>query len=73
MNFVFSKDSKEREIFVDLWSLCQKYWIAEDSARYWNDLLDDIDNLNNKHNNELLSSWLADFVSQKEYEVHKNK
>lgn len=35
----FSKDTKEREMFVEFWEMCQKYWISEDSDEYWQSII----------------------------------
>lgn len=45
----FSKDTKEREMFVEFWEICQKYWIPEQSDKYWESVINATDALNEKY------------------------
>jgi len=38
----FQKGSREFEMFSEFWSLCQKYWIPEESDEYWESAIRDI-------------------------------
>lgn len=35
----FRKGSKEQQMFLDLWNICQKYWIPEDNDSYWHEVI----------------------------------
>lgn len=67
----FAKESKERKMFLDLWELCQEYWIPEKTEEYWQSLVDAVDQFNEKHPGELAAKWIYAFVSCKEKEVQK--
>ena len=47
----FEKGSKEWEMFMDFWKLCQKHWVPEETEEYWSTLADDIDTFYKKHKN----------------------
>lgn len=49
MKKAFTKDSKERQFFSELWELCQRYWIPEDSDEFWQSFIDEIDQINEKY------------------------
>lgn len=36
----FEKGSEEWKMFTDFWTLCQKFWIAENSDEYWQSFID---------------------------------
>lgn len=46
----FEKGSKEWDMFMDFWKLCQKYWEPEETEEYWYSLVDDINSFYQKHN-----------------------
>lgn len=31
----FKKESGEWQLFSDFWQLCQKFWVPEEDAAYW--------------------------------------
>lgn len=35
----FAKGSVEWYMFQDYWKLCQKFWIPENSDKYWDDVV----------------------------------
>jgi hypothetical protein len=39
----FAKGSEEWQMFIDFWTLCQKYWIPEESDEWWENALHEID------------------------------
>lgn len=39
----FPKGSEEWQMFMDYWTLCQKYWKPEQSDEWWNEVIKEID------------------------------
>ena len=46
----FEKGSKEWEMFMDFWKMCQKHWIPDETEEYWIALSNDINDFYKKHN-----------------------
>ena len=69
----FGKDSEERQMFIDLWDFCQKYWIVEDNDEYWAELIKAADEFAEKHPNGLGEMWLTIFMQVKEAEFKEMK
>ena len=49
--YKFSKGSKEREAFNDIYTICQELWIPEDKDEYWEKVVSETDRLAEKYNN----------------------
>ena len=49
--YKFSKGSKEREAFNDIYTICQDLWIPEDKDEYWESVVSETDRLAEKYNN----------------------
>lgn len=45
----FEKGSAEWKLFQEFWSLCQKYWIPEDTDEYWEDVVKTTDDFYKKY------------------------
>ena len=45
----FSKGSEEWQMFMDYWSLCQKYWEPEKSDEWWDEAMKEIDSFSKKY------------------------
>lgn len=45
----FSKGSEEWQMFMDYWSLCQKYWKPEQSDEWWDEAMKEIDSFSKKY------------------------
>lgn len=72
MEHIFSKDSEERQMFADLYTLSQKFWIAENTDKYWDELFDEAEKFNDKYNNlQIAQSWIASFVQEKGREAER--
>ena len=44
----FSKGSEEWQMFMDYWSLCQKYWKPEQSDEWWDEAMKEINSFSKK-------------------------
>lgn len=56
----FAKDSKEWQMFVDFWNICQKYWIVDKGDdKYWESVISEIDEFTQKYKEITLSRQLA--------------
>lgn len=49
MEVKFSKGCNEWLMFMDFWSICQKYWKPEKNEQYWEDLLESANNFAEKY------------------------
>lgn len=49
--YKFSKGSKEREAFNDIYTICQELWIPEDKDEYWEKVVSETDRLAEKYDN----------------------
>lgn len=45
----FEKGSKEWEMFMDFWKMCQKHWIPDETEEYWIALSNDINDFYKKY------------------------
>ena len=45
----FEKGSKEWDMFMDFWKMCQKHWIPDETEEYWIALSNDINDFYKKH------------------------
>lgn len=55
----FEKGTKEYQMFLDFWNLCQKHWEPERSDEYWNLLIADVDDFVKRHKTCLMASYLG--------------
>lgn len=39
----FDKESKERQMFLEYWDMCQRFWIPEKDDLYWNEFIAAVD------------------------------
>ena len=39
----FEKESKERQMFINFWDMCQRFWIPEKDDLYWNEFIAAVD------------------------------
>ena len=72
----FTKGSQEREMFVEFWDICQKYWIAEDNDDYWSDLINTLDDFGNKYKSipgAFAARLSVAFVEAKEAEMKRKR
>ena len=72
----FDKGSKEREMFVDFWDLCQKFWIPEDTDIYWKELIAEVDAFSAKYADipgNLATKIAVSFIESKEFELREAK
>ena len=73
MKQVFEKQSKERAMFVDFWSMCQEYWIPEDSGEYWDKLIRATDLFMEKYPCRFASELAVALISKCELEQREQK
>ena len=72
----FKKGSQEREMFVEFWDICQKYWIAEDNDDYWSDMINTLDDFGNKYKSipgAFAARLSVAFVEAKEAEMKRKR
>ena len=62
----FAKGSSEWMMFMDYWTLCQKYWEPEESDSYWENLIDATDDFYKKYNSEFAKSLALTLVNELE-------
>ena len=56
----FENNSAERQMFVDYWTLCQKYWLPEDTNdAYWHEVVEEIYKFTGKYREIGLAGKLA--------------
>lgn len=55
----FSKDSKERQILADFYNLCQNFWLVEDNDKYWDNMINAVDDFCKKHDNNRFAMKLG--------------
>ena len=62
----FAKGSSEWMMFMDYWTLCQKYWEPEESDSYWENLIDATDDFYKKYNTDFAKSLALSLVNEAE-------
>lgn len=67
----FVKESEEWIIFMDFWGIAQKYWITEGTDEYWDALIDDVNKMCKKHNNNVFVKKIL--LALMEYLEYKEK
>ena len=60
----FAKGSEEWQMFMDYWSLCQKYWKPEDTDEWWEKLVSATNNFSEKYGTEFARSLSLSLVSE---------
>lgn len=55
----FSKGSEEWQMFMDFWTLCQKYWEPEKSDEWWDEALREIDSFAKKYGSTIFVRGLC--------------
>ena len=60
------KGSEEWQMFMDYWTLCQKYWEPEESDSYWENLIDATDDFYKKYNTDFAKSLALSLVNEAE-------
>ena len=55
----FAKGSEEWQMFIDFWTLCQKYWIPEESDEWWENALHEIDVFAKKYGSTVFARGLC--------------
>lgn len=54
----------------DFWTLVKKYWVPEDTAEYWNSLIDKCSELTRKYQNEqFVVDMLVVFVDSQQNKI----
>lgn len=69
----FVKGSEEWQLFMDYWSLCQKYWEPENKDVYWENAVKNTDEFYKKYNTEFartLALCLIDELERRAYKAH---
>lgn len=70
----FNKGSKEWQMFVDYWALCQKYWLVEDKDEYWSRMVDDFGAFTKKYDEDFFVIKLMwSFLNTQEKKFKDNK
>ena len=67
----FIKGSEEWIIFMDFWGIAQKYWIVDGADEYWDSLIDDVNKMCKKHNNNVFVKKIL--LALMEYLEYKEK
>lgn len=55
----FEKGSEEWLMFMNLWQLCQKYWVPEKEDKYWQELIESVNEFYEKFANIPLAKKMA--------------
>lgn len=69
----FPKGSDEWQMFTAFWKLCQKYWEPEDDDKYWQDLIQDVNDFSAKYNNLFAKNVALAFIDTLEEWIKKDK
>lgn len=68
----FDKGSKEWQMFVDFWNICQKYWEVEINDNYWQDLIDESEEFADKYKDiELSRKLVLSFIETQELKTKR--
>jgi len=57
---------KEYDLFSDVWRLFIKYYNVSADQEYWNDLMSEVHEIENKHNSKLCIDLLIAIVTELE-------
>lgn len=69
----FTKVSREWQMFVDYWNLCQKYWITEDGDEYWKNVVNGAISFGEEYKDIPISSKLSIALLEYLKEQHEKK
>lgn len=71
MEKLFTKGSRDHQMMGELIRFFQRYWIAETTDDYWQRLIEEAEQINQKYRDNTLLEILAGFVRAKEMETRK--
>ena len=69
----FAKGSSEWMMFMDYWTLCQKYWEPDDNDDYWESVVKETDVFYRKYNSEFAKSLALTLVNELERKSRSRK
>ncbi len=69
----FAKGSSEWMMFMDFWTLCQKYWEPDDNDDYWESVVKETDVFYRKYNSEFAKSLALTLVNELERKSRTRK
>lgn len=69
----FAKGSSEWMMFMDYWTLCQKYWEPDDNDDYWESVVKETDVFYRKYNSEFAKSLALTLVNELERKSRQRK
>ena len=69
----FAKGSSEWMMFMDFWTLCQKYWEPDDNDDYWESVVKETDVFYRKYNSEFPKSLALTLVNELERKSRQRK
>ena len=69
----FAKGSSEWMMFMDFWTLCQKYWDPDDNDDYWESVVKETDVFYRKYNSEFAKSLALTLVNELERKSRSRK
>lgn len=69
----FAKGSSEWMMFMDFWTLCQKYWEPDDNDDYWESVVKETDVFYRKYNSEFAKSLALTLVNELERKSRQRK
>lgn len=69
----FAKGSSEWMMFMDFWTLCQKYWEPDDNDDYWESVVKETDVFYRKYNSEFAKSLALTLVNELERKSRSRK
>ena len=69
----FAKGSSECMMFMDFWTLCQKYWEPDDNDDYWESVVKETDVFYRKYNSEFAKSLALTLVNELERKSRQRK
>ena len=69
----FRTGTEERQLFVDYWSLCQKYWEPENNDAYWEEVVKDTDKFYKKHNSDFSRALALALIDELELKIKKKE
>ena len=59
MEVKFNKNSTEWQMFVDFWTLCQKFWVPEPTDEYWEKCVESVGQFSKEYPDITLARGLA--------------
>lgn len=69
----FRNGSEEWQLFVDYWSLCQKYWEPENNDDYWEGVVKDTDDFYKKYNSDFSRALALVLIDELESKIKNQK